>query len=303
MKSKRITAYADRPRDFRDTVVQLEYGYAALSSFFPKVELGTVEVLFMDGVEMAHEFGAQRGGMVFPTVPGATGIGRSNLIVMTVDNGYVQSTALLSHLFLHKLLPNAPLWLHVSLAEYFSRVTVKHGDGRWVACFGQAAPLDVRFFRMPLDQFFSISWQDYANSNPGFYRGTAHLLMDFVFHGDQNAHRAKLPAIFGAVAQNMSGPAIMAATFPGMNLEQLGERLSSFKGSQAEQLERDRMCPLGVPIQPNKIPDESELNETPISPKEIEPLMLALKKLPQGDKFPSWHPPEVLGLSPPAAAP
>lgn len=294
MKSKRITAYADKPRDFRHTVVQLEYAYAALSSFFPKVELGTVEVLFMDGIQRAHEFGSQRGGMVFPAVPGPTSIGRNNLIVMSADVGYANSTALLSHLFLHKLLPNAPLWLHVSLAEYFSGVSVKYGKDRWVACFGQAAPLDVSFFRMPLDQFLAVTWQDYAQSNPSFYRGTGQLLMDFLFHGDKGAHRGKLPAIFKGVANNMSGPEIIAATFPGMTLEQLGERLSGFKGSQAEQLERDRMCALGVPIPPEKIPDDADLTEIPISPQEIEPLMTALKKLPHGNKFPSWYPPAVL---------
>ena len=66
MKTKRITGYAERPRDYRETMKQLEYGYAALSAFFPKAEVGNVEVLFLPAASFVHEFGTDRSGSRFP---------------------------------------------------------------------------------------------------------------------------------------------------------------------------------------------------------------------------------------------
>ena len=305
MKTRKITGYAERTRDFRDLMEQLELSHAALSSFFPRADVGPVEVLFLQGAELTHTFGIHRGGMAFPTVPGAAEIGRKNLLVMTTGQGMSSAAALLTHLFLHKVVPNAPLWLHQSLAQYFKRVVVQEGDGKWMACFGRVARLGGGFFRMPLDKFFAVTWQSYP-VEPGYYLGTAQLLMDFIFHGDGNAHRAKLPAIFAATVQGIPGEKIMASTFPGVSFEQLGERLSGFSNSVGEQRERGLFCPLPIPIAPDRLPDESAPQESPVPAAHVEQLMAALRKLPHGDNFPSWYPLEVLGLgsdSKPAAAP
>src|SRR5262245_4019730 len=85
MRTRRITGYAEHPRRFRETMNQLEYSYAALSAFFPKTQVGTVEALFLPGTTMGGTFGASRGGLVFPGVPGAQSIGRQNLLVMYED--------------------------------------------------------------------------------------------------------------------------------------------------------------------------------------------------------------------------
>jgi hypothetical protein len=228
MKTKRITGYAETPRDFRHIMTQLEYGYAALSAFFPTADVGTVEVLFMPGVDVEDTFGEQRGPLMFPFVPGTGQIGRRNLIVLGKAIDHFTSTYVLSHLFVYQLVPNAPLWLQQSLAGYFGGAVVQAGKDRWRVCFGIPKPLNARIWQMPLDRFFTNTWQDYSHDDPSFFEGTAFLLMDYIFHGDDNIHRNKLPGIFAAAARGTPGPEIMREAFPTMNLKQLGQRLSDF---------------------------------------------------------------------------
>jgi hypothetical protein len=296
MKTKQFTGYADRPRDYRQTMEELEYAYAALATFFPRADVGRVEVLFMPWTDQQLAFGSDRPGLVLPGVPGAGKIGQGNLIVMG-EAGMGASISLLSHLFVYKVLPTAPLWIHESMATYFSNTSMQRGGGHFQACFGTVAPLDARFMQMPLDQFFSIGWRDYDHSNPSFYNGTARLLMDFIFFGDKGAYREKLPGIFAAAARGTPGPQIMKETFPNMNLDQLGRRIADFKGSHQEQMERGLMCPLPAPIAPEKFPDRESPREAPINPADVDQLMAALKKLPHGDYYPSWYPPEILGTA------
>lgn len=303
MKSKRITGYAETPRHFSYTVGQLEYSYAAMSSFFPKADVGNVEVLFLSETDLMLTFGAERAGMVLPAVPGSPRVGRNNLIVMGPATDHQTSTRLLSNLFIHKVVPNAPLWMHESLSGYFSTAVVQAGKGQWRACFGVPMPLGVRFFQMPLDRFFSISWQAFPTSDPGFYRGTGRLLMDYIFHADGGAHLEKLPAILASAAQGTPGPQIMASSFPGVSLEQLGQRISDYKGSQKEQRERGFNCPLPMPIEASQVPDETSPQESPVSPEEMKQLLDALKKLPHGERFPMWYPPEVVGVTSAAGMP
>ena len=300
MKTKRITGYAEIPRDFRYTMTQLEYGYAALSAFFPKAQVGTVEVLFMPGIDVTLTFGETRGPLVFPFVPGIGQIGRRNLIVMGPAIDHYTSTYVLSYLFVHQVMPNAPLWLQQSLASYFGSAVVQAGKDRWRACFGFPQPLNTRFFQMPLDKFFANTWHDFPDNNPSFYQGTGLLLIDYIFHGDSDAHRNKLPGIFAAAARGTPGPQIMSEAFPNMDLKQLGQRISDFKGSQREQRERGVVCPIPMPIDNNNAPDESDPQESPVAKEEIESLIAAIKKLPHGPRFPSWYPLEIVGTSPTA---
>jgi hypothetical protein len=294
MKTKRFTGYAQRPHDYRETLHQLEYAYAALSTFFPKAAVGPVEVLFMPPSDLIHEFGVDRPGLVLPLVPGAGRVGRRNLIVMVQGTSNDYALAMLSHLFVNKAVPGAPLWLHEGLSLYFSHTAVQAGGGQWRACFGLQSPLDLRYMQMPLDKFFAVTWRSYPETGPKFFTGTAVLLMDFIFHGDGGAHLKKIPAIFAAASQGVSGAEIMASTFPGVSLEQLGARIADFKGSQIEQRARGIMCPLPMPIAPEQVPDESAPQESPVPSQEIQQLMLALHKLPQGHRLPPWYPAEVI---------
>src|SRR4029453_8297278 len=101
----------------------LEYAYAALSTFFPKADVGRVEVLFMPWTDQALTFGSDRGGLVLPGLPGAGKIGQGNLIVMG-EAGMGTAMVLVSHLFVHKVLPTAPFWIHEGMATYFSNTAM-----------------------------------------------------------------------------------------------------------------------------------------------------------------------------------
>jgi len=287
MRTRRFTAYAQRPHDYRETMRQLEYAYAALSTFFPTAPVGTVEVLFMPGFDFIHEFGAERAGLVLPRVPGDGQLGRQNLIVMGQGDSTSYALSLLSHLFVDKAVPGAPLWLHEGLARYFSSTALQTGHGQWRACFGMMAPLDVRFFQMPLDKFFAVTWQTYPETG-SFFSGTARLLMDFIFHGDGGAHLNQVPAIFAAASRGVPGPEIMTTIFPGMTLEALGQRIADFKGSQSEQRARGIMCPLPMDIDASHFPDRSDPQESPFPAPAIDQLMVALHQLPHGEKLPVW---------------
>jgi hypothetical protein len=297
MKTKRFTGHAFKPRDHRDHMEQLELAHATLATFFPKADIGPVEVLFMDSTDFIFAFGTDRFGLVLPKVPGGGRLGAGNTIVLTTDGGYPIATVMLSHLFLNKVVPNAPLWLHEGMAMYFSKSTIGSANGKWITCFGANASIEgsAQIIRLPLDKFFAIGWKDYASSNPQYYRGTGVLLIDFLFHGDKGAYLDKLPNMFAATSQGMPAPQIMAATFTGMSLAQLDQRIYDFKVSGGEQRQRDVMCPLPIPVQAEKLPDESTPQEKPDAVPEVEQLLQALKQLPQGDRLPSWYPPEIVG--------
>jgi hypothetical protein len=301
MRTKRITAYSQTPAVHGETVTQLEDSFAALSAFFPKVDIGTVEVLFMGGWDQGEAFGSNRGGLVIPGVPGAEKIGRENLIVMDKDEEAVKSMDLMSHLFLHKAVPNGPLWLHQSLSTYLHNILIQEVGGKWRVCFGVVGQWDYRrIFRMPLDRYFSITWRTYAESEPNIYTGTGRLLMEFIFHGDGGVHLSQLPKIFVAAVQGVPGPQIMDMIFPGLTLEQLGERIAAAKNVGRTERTRDAMmCPLPLTIPDERRPDHTSAKETAAHPEEIAQLMTALKRLPHGDRYPSWYPPEISGTSTP----
>jgi hypothetical protein len=297
MKSKRFTGHAFHPRDHRDHMEQLELAHATLGTFFPKADLGPVEVVFLDDNDFLFAFGSDRFGMVFPKVPGGGRLGAGNTMVLPTNLGYNVVTVLLSHLFLHKIVPNAPLWLHDGMAMYFGKSKIGSTEGKWVACFGGNATIEgsAEIIRLPLDKFFTLGWKEYASSNPTYYRGTGVLLIDFLFHGDKGIYLEKMPSVFAAAAQGMPGPQIMAATFPGVSLDELGQRIYDFKASGGEQRQRGAICPLPLPVPADKLPDESTPQEKPDSVAEVEQLLEAVKKLPQGDRLPAWYPLEIVG--------
>jgi hypothetical protein len=297
MKTKRFTGHAFQPRDHREHMEQLELAHATLATFFPKADIGPVEVVFLDDNDFLFAYGTDRFGLALPKVPGGGRLGAGNVLILPTNLGYPVVTVMLTHLFLNKVVPNAPLWLHEGMAMYFSKSKIGSADGKWVACFGANASIEgsAEIIRLPLDKFFAIGWKDFASSNPQYYRGTGVLLIDFLFHGDKGVYLEKLPSVLAAVAQGTPGPQIMAATFPGMNLEQLGQRIYDFKASGGEQRERGQICPLPIPVAADKLPDEASPQEKPDNVAEVEQLLEAVKKLPQGDRLPSWYPPEIVG--------
>ena len=199
LKTNRITAYTDRPSDYRDTMQLLEYAYAALSTFFPRAEVGEVEVLLIDGGTRSGMFGMRRGGFVLPAVPGGGRLGQRNLIVMSKDEDRTESPRLLSHLFIDKGIPGAPFWLHMMLEQFFQHTGVESGPAGMRACFG--GRLGYRSFQrttMPLDRYFAVGWKDFPSTDGPSYLGTSYQLGQFIFVSEGGKHLDKLPVIFQA---------------------------------------------------------------------------------------------------------
>jgi hypothetical protein len=294
MKTRRITAYAERPAEYRDTMKLLEYAHSALSTFFPQAEVGEVEVLFMNGSTRAGAFGGYRGGFVLPTVPGGGRLGQRNLVVMSEDTDLTESPRLLSHLFIAKGVPGAPFWLHMMLSRYFQVTGVQSGPAGLRACFGARRGYQgASRVRMPLDEFFTVGWKEFPGADGVRYAGTTYLLANYIFHGDGGKHLEKLPLIFRAAGQGIPGPKILADSFPDMTPAQIDQRIFDFGSSVSEQKGLGQ-CPLGIPIVAERAPDESAPAETPMASQEIDQLIQALKRLPHGDRYPPYYPPEMV---------
>ena len=293
MKTKHFIAYSTKPRDHRLSLLRLEFAYAALSSsFFPKTEPAPVEVLFLDNGSFTGLLGLRRRAASLARVPGGGAIGKGGLIVLREEDTGRLEAEMLAHQFLHEAMPQAPLWLHVSLASYLRTLEYREAEGgQGIACFGRQQGLEGQ---IPLKELFSTDWDQYDEGPRRWYDDTARMLMDFIVHGDKGSHFSKLPSILTAAGQGVDGPTILAQAFPGMSLAALNTRVTDFRRNQGEQMERDLMCPLPVPIKPGKEPDEGDPRERPAPPEAIEALRTALERLPRREGFPAWFPPEKI---------
>ena len=145
---------------------QLELAHATLATFFPKADIGPVEILFMDDTEFLHTFGTDAGAMVLPKVPGAGRLGGG--FTMVLDQPRLSdSTRAQPPVRGQGPAQRAPVVARGN-GDVFLQSRIGSVDGKWLACFGASwAPLGDKYIRLPLDKFFAVSWQDYANSEPG----------------------------------------------------------------------------------------------------------------------------------------
>jgi hypothetical protein len=291
-RSKHITLYTTSVRDQEQTQLQLEYAYAALSSsFYRHSELGPVEVVLLEGNTFVVELGARRPVLVLPKVPPDVRIGKNGLVVLYEDAMANRGAQALSYLFLHKLMPNAPLWLQEGMASYVRSFHYTYGKDAKGACFGFQEGLQGE---ITLPELFSMSWDQMDEGPRTWYQDTSRLLMDYVIHGDEGKNFAKLPVILTLAAEGKSGPDIMSSAFPGTSMQALGLAVKNFRRDMGAQRARGVMCPLAVRIPPDRFPDEGERQETPTAQADIDQVMALFAKLPRREGYPAWYPPDVV---------
>lgn len=282
---------------YAPTLTALEYSYASLSSsFFKNVELGQVDVLYVDSSEdFKGLFGQKRDTAALPTVPGGARIGKDGLVVMTSDREGNKSAEALAHLFIHKMMPAAPLWFHEGFAAYVRNLQYKEGGGQRVACFGYPGGKPESY--VPLGELFTIGWDQYDEGPRSWYKGTARTLIDFVMHGADGALVEKMPGIIEALlAGRPSADVIVAELGP---LAELDPKIVDHGNSAAHAgrsgAQVRGLCPIGFPIPDDRAPDLGTRKAEPVPAADMEALVAGLRRLPRLEEgYPEWFPPEVL---------
>jgi hypothetical protein len=295
VRSKHATIYSNvSEQNYLATMTSFEYARASLaSSFFPAVDLGEVDLLVVEEADYGAIFGYQdRLGAVMPKAPGGGKIGENGLIVMTPDAGGGRMNELLTHLFIHKKSPGAPLWFHEGFSAWASSLQYKEGDGgQRVACFNRAG--GGKEPTVKLSELVAMPWDKYNGESKKWYRYTARTLIDFIINGEEGKHREKMGPFVGSLFEGKDTTAVLAETFPGTDLDALTGKVTEH-GNAVQHQDVRGLCPLGFPIPPEKAPDTGERKVEPAPAAEIQKLVGGLKKLPGLDGYAPWFPPEVV---------
>lgn len=297
IKTKHFTMYAGGGERFDATLTALEYSHAALSSspFFKDTKMDPIEVLFVNPQDMDELFGLRRSGAAVAAVPGGGKLGQAGLIVVDNDPEGDHATEMLTHLFIHKRWPKAPLWFHEGFSLFTRSVMYQEGDGKRVGCFGKPSATVEAF--VPLSKLLAMSWDDYdGNEARGWYKRTAGTIIDFIIFADGGKYfQEKMGAVVDALNAGKGGPDVMAAAFPGP-LADMDSKIVEHGNTVAHQGPAIRgICPLGIPIPEEKAPDNVEAAKSePLPAADMKALMDGLQKLPRrSDGYPPWFPAEV----------
>lgn len=329
-KSKRFEMYTATTSKHIEALNGLEYHYASLSSsFFKNSDVGTVEVLFLEDDDFKEMFGDRRDFAAIAKVPGGGKIGQNGLLVVNElpagESGDSKGSSegerggsqrrgddslaeALTHLFIHRSFPKAPLWFHEGFSAYARGAEFKEGDNNErIACFGYPGDEKVTF--LPLEKMFSLSWDEYDSGDArSWYKHTARVLIDYTIHGDGGKNQPALEKLIVGVVDGKPGADIMSDAYPG---RAIGELTKAVHGHGAEvashassQTEKRGLCPIGFPVPAEKAPDiRDSVEPTPVPAADMKALFEGLRKLPKReDGYPAWFPAEVIAQSDGASA-
>jgi len=320
-----FTVYTAGTSNHEDVIRALENGYSGFASspLFKGAAagVGKVEVVFLDDPDFFELMGNRRWGAAIAKMPGDGKIGKNGALVLRPytlrtmgtdlslesslkETGDAESNTggraaleMLAHLFIHKAFPKAPLWFHEGLSAYLSTMELR-GDttGQVISCLGY-----VRYpsAYLGLTKMREITFNQVATPEVrGFFRATAYTFIDYILHGDNNAHRGKMGALLGGIAAGDSSQAIIESTFSGTPLDVLDESVKSHRNNimaawSTPTKARD-LCPIGFPV-PAEWKPADVITQTKVDadPADIEAVFRALKALPALDEFPPYFPPEV----------
>jgi hypothetical protein len=299
VQTKHFTLYTSTSQLYSETLVGLEYHYASFSSsFFKHVDIGKVDVLFLEADDFGELFGYKRGFATLARMPRGGPIGKEGLIVVkdaTSDNASAEA---LAHVFVHRGIPNAPLWFHEGFSSYARYVEYKEGGGQRMTCFGQPAIDDLPF--IPLSKLFQMSWDDYDGAEArSWYKQTARTLVDFMLHGERGKRIESLNVVVAGFTAGKATPEIIPVAFKDLDLDALNKKVVEHGTDvlhQAASATKVRgLCPIGFEIRQDVLPDLGERTLEDVPPDQIKALLDGLKRLPRRDDgYPGWYPEEIV---------
>jgi hypothetical protein len=299
MQSQHFNVYVGAPRHATTALAGLEYSYAVLSSsFFRGVDLPKVDVMFLEEADFGDLLGFRRSELVLAHLPSsATSVGANGLIVLQDVQTDQSGTEALTHLFIEKKFPHAPLWFHEGFSSYARTAEYHHGDGKNAACFGVLRggidPL------LPLDKVAAMSWDDYDGDEArSWFKYTGRTLIDYILHGDEGHNIEKITPFVAAVAEGKPLQGAVAAAFPGQSLQAIDKKLGEHSADVSYQLKNESkvrgLCPLPFVIPNDRAADQGERKMGVAPPADVRAVLETLKKLPRLDGYPAWYPAEVL---------
>jgi len=300
-KSKRFTMYTPTTMSHGELMNGLEYHYASLASSFFRKDIGSVDVLFLEDVDFVDTFGSRRSNVALHRIPGGGKIGKEGLIVIKGVQGDLGAAEAITHVFIDRVLPGAPLWFHEGFAGYGRTGQYKEGDGRRVACFGGAHASDPRFITearfIPLDKMFAMSWDEYDGEEARtWYKNTARMLIDFSMHGEDGKRQKAMGAMVDGFLAGKDTASIMKTGFPDLDVKGLSERVIAHGTDIANRPSNVRgLCPIGFPIPDEKAADVGDHPLEAADGADIRALIAAVRSLPRrADGFPGWYPEEII---------
>lgn len=297
--SKHLTVYAPDTNFYQPTMVTLEYAYAAVGSsfFFKNSDIGKVDVLYLDDEEFVALMGARRHAAVLEKAPGNGKIGRNGLIISKADPNGSYTGQMMGHLYLHKLLPKAPLWFHEGFASYLGTLEYKEGEGLRRGCFGKPGGGADGF--VTVEELIAASWDEYDDKHKGWYRHTAEAVIDYIIHGEDKKFIGQLGPLMDGFSKGTASGELIAAAFPGVSTSDLNTKIVEHGKEIKHQSETGAKvrgeCPIGFDIPDDKAPDKAENPKmSPADPVEMQKLLDGLKKLPRREGYPPWYPADVI---------
>ncbi len=299
VKSKHFNLYTSTNTLYEEPLRALEFQYAALSSsFFRGGDVGKIDVLFLEDTDFTELFGNRREGAALARVPGGGAIGKDGLVVVQ-PNQQLAGAEMVTHVFIHRAFPKAPLWFHEGFSAYARTAEYQEGAGQRRACFGRAVSSD--FKAIPLAKVFAMGWDEYDGDEArGWFKHSARMLIDYTMHGENGRHANSLGAVVQGIAQGQASDALVAAAYPELPLAELDRRVAAH-GTDVEAQTQTRaavrgLCPVPFPVPPERAADLSE--DRPLEPAtaaDIAAVLAGIRKLPRRDDgYPPWYPTEVV---------
>lgn len=322
---------------YGSTLESLQYSHAALSSvFFKNTEIGPVDVLFLDDPDFQALMGNFRKGAAIASVPGGgaeTKIGSNGLLILhpftlasmeshevelgggpeasNVDGSRtgiathapqanpsrIVGTEMLAHIFVRRALPKAPLWFHEGFSTYVSNLEIREdaGSGQTFICYGYVQPIDGY---LGLSKLWDMTFAGYIEpAARNWFRSSSEVFIDFIIHGENNAHRAALMPMVAGLANGTPSPQLVKEVFA-MDPTDLDERVKVhrevIKSGLATATNARGQCPFGFLLPPDKKPGDDFPVVGDVPPAEMEALFRALHALPSREEFPPYYPAEVI---------
>lgn len=323
VQSKNFNLYTDTEEHYKETLRQLENAYAGLSStFFRDKDVGKVDVLFLDDSEFVDYFGNFRRGAALSKVPGESPIGKAGLLVLRPhvfdpslgkagemesnsptagegamgNRGALAAKEMLTHVFIDRVMPQAPLWFHEGFAAYV-RTSELRGDGqKTFACFGYQQKTEGL---LPVSSLWNIGFHEYATpERRGFFPSTGYTMIDYIMHADDNKNRGMMGPMVNALASGAPSAESVKAAFGGADDATIDNLLGNHKQLIEQQIDSNAqvrgLCPFGVVVPPSLVPEEAAPKIEPVPPETMAALFHALKALPARDEYPPYYPPAIV---------
>jgi hypothetical protein len=318
-RTRNVVLYTDARLEHEFIQEWLELSHAALQAFFPEVNTGPVEAVWLKNepgslTRLYSPLDDPRAGWTFETMPSGR-IGRDGLIVLErklehrgMSFAAVRDETLakeqMAHLFIMKAVRGAPLWLQVGLGRYLQKFRIHHDKDFWLACFGGTAfdePVRAglgsgREVMLNLDELFSANWYRYDKGRRHWYEHTAYALVHFLLHG-KPGHKQRFPIFLKALREGQSSEDALATGYPHILPDEWENLLADYvrPPDVRARIAQEQYLPQGICL---RIPPAHHADDkpakTPADAREIQILMSDLIQVEPFRRHSGWWPEEIV---------